>query len=153
MLARSVCGVSFSVENTLSCPWRGFLFAQHNEIHDSIAHLLKEICHDCCIESGFQPLNGESVSYCCAIEDNGACLDIAACGFWGLSHQQAYFYVPVFSPYASSYHSSTLLFCFHRNEQQKRRAYDQRMHDAEICCFSQLVFSAAGGYGPIANML
>jgi len=41
------------------------LFVRHNEIRDSIAHLLKGICHDVCIEpqAGLLPLNGESMSH------------------------------------------------------------------------------------------
>ena len=56
----------------------GFLFIRHNEIHDSTAYLHKEICHDICIEPDLQPLNGETMSYCSAVEDYGARLDIAA---------------------------------------------------------------------------
>jgi len=145
--------VSFSVEHVLSCPQGGFLFVQHNEICDSITHLLKEICHDVCIEPGLQLLNGENMSYCSAVKDDGICLDIAAHGFWGISHQQAYFDAHVFNPYAPSYHSSSLSFCFHCNEQQKRRVCDQRVHDVEMGCFSPLVCLTVGGCGPTANVI
>ena len=89
--ASCVCGVSFTVEHALSCPQGGFLFLCHNEIHDSIAHLLKGICRDVCVEPGLQPLTGENLSYRSAVVDDGARLDIAAHGFWGISHQHAYF--------------------------------------------------------------
>ena len=50
-----VCVVSFfTVEHALSCPRGGFLFVRHNEIRDCIAHLLKEICHDVCVEPVLQ---------------------------------------------------------------------------------------------------
>jgi len=65
-------------------------------------------------------------------------------GFWGISHQRAYLDVRVFNPYAFSYRSSFLSSCFRRNEQQERRAYDQRVRDVEMGCFSPLVFSAVG---------
>ena len=68
--------------SALSCPRGGFLFVRHNEIRDSIAHLLKGICHDVCVEPGLQPLTGENLSYRSAVVDDGACLDIAARGFW-----------------------------------------------------------------------
>ena len=103
--ASCVCGVSFTVEHALSCPRGGFLFVRHNEIHDSIAHLLKEICHDVCIEPGLQPLTGENLSCHSVVVDDGARLDIAARGFWGISHQHAYFDVRVFNPYVPSYQS------------------------------------------------
>jgi len=143
----------FSVEHALSCPRGGFLFVRHNEIRDSIAHLLKEICHDVCTEPGLQPLNGERMFYRSAVEDDGARLDIAACDFWRISHQRAYFDVRVFNPYTSYYRSSSLSSCFRRNEQQKRRAYDQRVHDVEMGCFLPLFFSAAGSCGPAANVV
>jgi len=47
---------------------------------------LGEICHDFCIERLLQPLNGESMSYRSAVKHDGARLDIAACGFWGVFH-------------------------------------------------------------------
>ena len=151
--ASSVCGVSFTVERALSCPQGGFLFVCYNEIHDSIAHLLKGICHNVCVELGLQPLTSENLSYRSAVVDDGARLDIAARGFWGISHQRAYFDVRVFNPYAPSYQSVPVSTCYRRNEQQKRRAYDQRVRDVEMGCFSPLVFSAAGGCGPIADVV
>ena len=83
------------------------MFVSHNDIRDSITHLLKEICHDVSIEPGLQPLTGENLHYRSAIKDDQACLDIAAHGFGGISHQYAYFDVRVFNPYAP-YHSATL---------------------------------------------
>ena len=41
-----------------------------------------EICHNVCVEPGLQPLTGEDLSYCSAVVDDGAHLDIAARGFW-----------------------------------------------------------------------
>ena len=38
-----VCGNSFSVSHTLSCPRDGF---PHNEIHDLTARLLTEVCNN-----------------------------------------------------------------------------------------------------------
>ena len=130
-----------------------FLFARHNEICDSIAHLLKEICHDVCIEPGLQPLTSESLSYCSAVADDGARLDIAAHCFRSILHQRAYFDVRVFNPYAPSYQSEPVSTYYPHNEQQKRRAYDQRVRDVEMGCFSPLVFSAAGGCGPTADVV
>jgi len=44
---------SFTVGHALSCTWGRFLFVHHNEIRDSIAHLLKEICHDVVLNLAF----------------------------------------------------------------------------------------------------
>ena len=91
-----LCGVSFTVEHALSCPRGGFFFVCHNHICDSIAQLLKEICHDVSVEPGLQPLTGGNSHY--RSVDDQAHLDIAACGFYGISHQRASFDVRVFNP-------------------------------------------------------
>jgi len=37
------------------------------------------------------------------------------------------------------------------NEQEKRRAYDERVREVDRTCFSLLVFSASGGIGTSAT--
>ena len=60
--------------------------------------------------------------------------------FGGISHQRAYFDVRVFNPYAPSYQSVPVSTCYCCNEQQKRRAYDQRVRDVEMGCSHHLSF-------------
>ena len=55
--------------------------------------------------------------------------------------------------FATSYQLVPVSTCYHRNEQQKRRAYDQWVHDVEMGCFSPLVFSVAGACGPTADVV
>ena len=43
--------------------------------------------------------------------------------------------------------------CYRRHEQEKKRAYDQRIREVEHGCFSPLVFSATGGMGPTAKVV
>ena len=43
--------------------------------------------------------------------------------------------------------------CNHRNELEKKRAYDQRVREIEHGLFSPLVFSTAGGMGTIATVV
>ena len=70
----------FTVEHALSCPWGGFLFVHHNEICDSIAHLLKEICHDVSVEPAWSSaIDWGSLSYHSVVVDDGAHLGT---GFW-----------------------------------------------------------------------
>ena len=95
-------------------------------------------------------MTGENLYYRSAVVDDGVCLDI---GFWGISHQRAYFDVRVFNPYAPSCQSVPASIYYCCNEQQKRRAYDQQVRDVEIGCFSPLVFSAADGCGPTADVV
>ena len=54
-------------------------------------------------------------------------------------------------PFARSYSSLPLSRCYRVHEQEKRRAYDERIREVEKACFSPLVFSATGGMGPVAT--
>ena len=56
------------------------------------------------------------------------------------------FLVPSHTPIA-------LPTCYRKHEQEKKRAYDQCIREVEHGCFSPLVFSAAGGMGPTANVV
>ena len=85
--------------------------------------------------------------------EEGARLDIKTQGFWGNDRQCAYFDVRVFNPLAHTYHFLPMATCYRRNEQEKRRAYDQRVREVEHGCFSPLVFSVSGGMGPTAKVV
>ena len=91
----------FTVEHALSCPRGGFLFVRHNEIRDSIAHLLKKICHDVSVEPAWpSAIDWGSLSYHSVVVDDGAHLGT---GLGGVSHQCVFFDVRVFNPYTPSY--------------------------------------------------
>ena len=49
------CGVSFSVDHSLSCPKGGFPTIRHNQLRNMTASLLTEVCHDVEIEPHLQP--------------------------------------------------------------------------------------------------
>ena len=72
-------------------------------------------------------------------------------GFFGRENKQRA--VRVFNPFAHSYCISCLLLsrCYYVHEQEKRRAYDERIRDVETASFSLLVFVATGGMGPTAT--
>ena len=67
--------------------------------------------------------------------------------------QCSFFDVKVFNPLAQSYHNTSLANSYRKNEQEKRRAYDQRVRDVEHGCFSPFVFSVSGGMGPSATVV
>ena len=89
--SKCACGHSFTAEHALSCSMGGFPTLRHNEIWDLTANLMSEVCHDVCVEPHLQPIAGENLNGTSAITDNGARLDIAANGFWGGRHEQAFF--------------------------------------------------------------
>ena len=148
-----MCSKSFSVERALSCSHGGFPTIQHNEIRDITAYLMSDVCHNVGIEPSLQNVTSETMSNRTANIEEGACLDIKAQGFWGNDRQCAFFDIRVFNPHAHTYRSLPMATCYKRNEQEKRRAYDERVREVEHGCFSPLVFSASSGMGPTARVV
>ena len=70
-------------------------------------------------------------------------------GFWGDRYQQAYFNVRVFNPNASSYRHLQPSTAYARQEQLKRRHYDQGVREVEHGI--PLVFATSGGLGKSAE--
>ena len=126
-----VCGKNFSVEHTLNCPCDGFPSVRHNELRDITAQCLTEVCHGVGTEPPLQPLSDEPLQHSMANREDGARLDIVADGFWGGSRQRTFFDVRVFNPFAQSHCKSTLAQCYTKNEQEKKRVYDERVREVE----------------------
>ena len=148
-----MCGKHLTIEHALSCPCGGFPSIRHNELRDLTAQFLTETCRNVGIEPTLQPLGDEHLRHRTAIREDGARLDIVAENFWGRDRQNAYFDVRVFNPYAQSHRSSTLAQCYRRNEQEKKRSYEERVREVEHGSFSPLIFSTSGGLGPIATVV
>ena len=110
---------------------------------------MTEVCHDVCVEPTLQPITGEVLSNATAISDDGARLDIAANGFWGGRSERAFFDVRVFNPHAPS-NRQPLPTCYRKHENQKKRAYEQRVREVEHGSFTPLVMSLTGGLGNAA---
>ena len=146
------CGSHFTVEHSLSCPKGGFPTIRHNEVRDTVAGWMSEVCNDVCVEPPLQPLTGEALSGASAITEDGARLDIAANGFWGGRHDRAFFDVRIFNPYAPSNHQPTLAATYRKHEQCKKRAYEQRVREVERGSFTPLVLSLTGGLGAAADV-
>ena len=143
--SKCVCDKTFTVEHALSCHYGGFPTIRHNEVRNITAHLMSDVCHNVGIEPTLQPLSTERLFHQTANTEDGARLDIKAQGFWENNRQSAFFDVRVFNPLADTYRSLTLPACYRRHEQEKKRAYDQRIREVEHGCFSPLIFSASGG--------
>ena len=54
---------------------------------------------------------------------------------------------------APCYRSSTLAQCYHKNELENKRAYEERVGEIEHGSFSPLFFSVTRGIGPIATVV
>ena len=147
------CGKQFSVEHALSCTHGGFPSIRHNELRDITAELMTEVCHNVGIEPTLQPITDERLVHRTANRQDGARLDVAADSFWGNDRQRAFFDVRVFNPHAPSYQNTPLAQCYRKNEQEKKRAYNQRMREIEHGSFSPLVSSTTGGMGTTATVV
>ena len=161
MPTKCACGEPFTVEHALSCPKGAFPIHRHNEIWDITCSILSEVCHDATVEPTLQPLEGHTLRYASAITDDGARADIQAKGFWGTSHQRAFFDVKVFNPHAPPNNSFSTPACYALHEQIKWCLYEQRINEVELVSFTPLIFSPTGGmgksaavfYGRLANMI
>ena len=148
-----VCGSTFTVDHSLSCPYGGYLTHRHNELRDLTATLLKDVCHNVRREPSLQPLSSESLSYRTASHQDGARLDVAADGFWGVPAQRVFFDVRVVNPFFQMYQGRSLQACYKMAENEKKRKYDQQVWEVEFGCFSPLIFSTGGGLGPISSLV
>ena len=151
--SQCACGKRFTVEHAFSCPFGGFPSLRHNDIRDTTACLLSEVCHNVALEPSLMPLSGERLRHKTANTEDGARLDIRAQGFWGERHQSAFFDVRVFNPFAPSNTNSTPESVYKRHENEKRRNYEERVREVEHGSFTPLVFSATGGMGKAATVM
>ena len=145
LASHCICGKPFGVEHALSCPTGGFPIIRHNELRDLTAGLMIEVCHGVAVEPTLQTLSGEQMALSSAITTDDARVDIQATGFWGDRRQRAFFDVKVFNPFAKSFRDIPLMKCYKRCEQQKKRAYEERIREVEHGSFTPLIFSAQGG--------
>ena len=113
--------------------------------------LLTEVHHGVTTELHLQPLSRESLFHCSAITEDGARLDVAMYAFWGGTFDKAFVDVRVFNPSTQSNHHASLSSVYCKNEQEKRRQYDQRVREIEHATFTPLVLSTTGGMGHAAT--
>ena len=72
----------------------------------------------------------------------------------GQALKMHFFDVRVFNPLASSHQNTTIQAIYKSQEQEKKRAYDQRVREVKYGSFTPLVMSITGGmHGPISYHL
>ena len=147
-----ICGKNFTVEHALSCNRGGFPTLRHNEIRDTTASLLTEVCSNVAVEPALQELNGESFSCKSANRDIGARVDIAVDGFWGPGRERTFIDVRVFNPFAPTNRKTSISSSYRSHEREKKRQYTQRVCEVEHGSFSPLVFSSSGGMAKEATV-
>ena len=121
----------------------GYTIVRHNEIRDTFANLMSEVCRDVAVEPLLQPPDGETFDRNSTATDD-ARLDIKANGLWGSVFERTSFDVIIFNPLAKSC-PKTIRDSYKYHEELK---YEQRIRDVENSTFNPLVFSSTGGAGP-----
>ena len=148
-----VCGKAFSVEHATSCSSGALPTLRHNDIRDLTAELMTETCHNVAVEPKLQPITGEAFRYHSTNIEEEARLDIKANGFWESKSSCAFFDVRVFNPYAQSNRNKSLKACYRKHEQEKRRAYEDRILQVEHGSFCPIMLLTTGGMGPTAQVI
>ena len=140
------CGQNFEINHVLTCRQGGYHTIRHNELRDTFASLLKEVCQEVMGEPPLRPLNGECLSRSVNKEAR-ARLDIRARDFWD-NMQNTFFDVRVFHPLAPSYRSQNLPGVYRQHESKKGFEYGQRVREVEHGCFTPLVCTTTGSLAP-----
>ena len=140
------CGNEFTRKHAMICKTGGFVSLRHNELCDLTGNILREACRNVEVEPLLQPLTGEKLRYQTSIKEDNAQLDLSALGFWRRG-EKAFFDIRVFDPVAQSHFNQNLQAAHLRQENEKRRQYEERVLHVEHASFTPLVFTIAGGMG------
>ena len=137
------CGEDFTVVHALHCPRGGYTHIRHNEVRDTFAKFMDEVCFDVDIEPTLQPMQGESFDNKTTTTEDEARLDIKANGLWGHCFTRYFFDVKIFNPLAKT--SKKLNDPYKYHESLKKLEYQSRILDVEQSSFVPLVFPCTGG--------
>ena len=143
LLTLCVCGDSFNLQHALSCPKGGLVITRHNELRNLTAEILGEVCKNVVIEPLLTPLTGEELPKS-SNTSNQARADVSARGLW-INGQTAFCDVRVFNPLARCHLHHSLPAVHKKNENEKKREYNQRILQVEHGSFTPLIFSCFGG--------
>ena len=112
------CGQPFTLTHSLHCNKGECTHPRYNEIRDTFATLLGEVCHDVELKPKLQSLEGESFHNKTTTTEDDARLNIKANGLCGGQFSRTFFFdVKIFNPHAN--------FC------SKTLKYQQRILNVE----------------------
>ena len=98
-----------------------------------IANLLK-VCSNVSTEPPLQPLADEHLSYRSASGEDGARLDVAADGFWGIAGQRSVFQCLVFKPMAPAQQSLPLNACYIKMSRRRSDCMTNELERYSLAC-------------------
>ena len=144
------CGEEYDLNHAMICKKGGFVCIRHDEVRDLTVKMLKEVCAEVTSEPCLLRLEGERLRYQTANTSQEARVDISARGFWTRG-QQAFTDIRIFDPMAACHYQLTLDAAHKRNEDEKIRAYGERIQHVDQGSFTPLVFTTSGGMAPRAK--
>ena len=107
---------------------------------------MSEVCKETETEPNLTPLSGEELQGRTSNSSNEARIDIITRGFWKC-RQPAFFDLRVFELNAPRYSNKSMQQCHVMNEQEKKRAYRERILQIDHSIFTPLVFPINGSMG------
>ena len=122
---------------------------RHNVLRNTEAKLMEKVCKDVRIEPELLPIDGEIIQ---GNVSEKARLDVSARGVWS-QQEKTFFDIRVSHPNANSHMAKSLEALYKENEQEKKRAYNDRVIQVEKSSFTPLVFLTTGGMGPECERL
>ena len=105
----------------MSCSKGGFIDLRHDEMRNTVAELLDDICIDVLVEPHLALLSGDHLPGS-TIDGDDAWLDISARGFWQKG-QRAFCDIRVFNLFATTRMNQNLTASFITAEREKKQQY------------------------------
>ena len=130
--------------------YNNYTHIRHNDIRDSIAKLLNEVCHDVEVEPCLQSMEGETFANRTTTINDDARIDIKAFVFLNSRFSRPFSDMKAFNPYAKSCPRS-IPDSYQYHESIKKLKYEQRIIEVEKATFSPLIFSCTGRTGTSAS--
>ena len=141
---------NFNVARALHCPKFGYTNTRHNDIRDSFANLLNEVCNDVAVEPCLQTLQGQAFANRTTTTDDDARPNIKVNSLFESRFSGTFFDVKVVNPYATSC-PRRIPDSYKYHESIKKLKCEQKIIEAEKVTFSPLIFPCPGGAGPAAS--
>ena len=129
------------MDHALSCMKGRLSVLRHNNVIDTAAEILREVCKDVTNEPPLIPSD--------KLGDRSK-LDIGARGLWsGL--ERTLCDARIFHPGTPSYRNMKVEAVYKQHEDEKKNKYLRHVLETEKCSFTPLVFSTHGGCAPEAD--
>ena len=138
------CGKTSDLDHLLTCKLGGYVIMTHNNIRDTLANLLREVCHDVKVEPQLQKVNEGDCLNPKTITGDQARLDVSARGVW-TPFDKTFLDIRVSHPNCLSNRTKTLQEVYEENEKEKKDEYLERVLNVEKATFTPAVFLTTGG--------